>query len=375
MADYIPLELPTLVEPVSFTKTANFLKDSSVNIIRSGNSFLQSLTDLKNVDFGQVGNLVAFPSVVIGDSSVSALSSRPARPDINVNVQSLLDKLTSLTIPNSPPVNAFAYTEPGYAGTLHDPLVNKILVDLVSGGYGIDTTDEIALYNRARDRETLATQTQIDEIKRDAVTTSFPMPQGAMFAAIMRARQAGLEKASSLSRDIMLNRSKLYVENRQFIIEKALASDAQSIALYNAIQQRGVEVAKTQVSLAIALYESGLRFFQYQVDAINKQISTVLEVEKMKISVYGADIQAYASLVNAVSIQAQMNVRQSELVLDAAKIQYQSLTEQVRFRLQQLVQTVENSRQINEFGVEFFRTALGSAMSGISGLSVQTGAT
>lgn len=372
MADYSPLVMPTMPANADYTDTANFLADSAQAIVTSGNSFLQTLTALKDTDFSVVGNLLPLGNVVFTDLTQAEFRNRPVKPTLDLNVQDLLDQLHVLTVPGTMPTNTFSYTDPGYASTLRDPLINKLLVDLAQGGYGIETSDEIALYNRARDRESLTAQAAIEEAKRQAASTSFPMPQGSMFAAIERARQDALNKDSSVNRDIMLNRSKLYVENRQFIIEKVIATEGQSIELYNSIQNRRVEVAKLEVQLGIAVYALGLQYFQAQIDMLNKQILAQLDIAKIPIALYSAEISSYSAFVNAISAELSAAVKQTELGLEWAKADNRSRADIVRFKLQQLMATVENSKTINQYGTEFFRTSLGAAMNGISGLSVRT---
>lgn len=371
MSDYVPLNMPTFSGTPDFESTANFIRDSAQAIVLSGNSFLSSLADLKQVDFSQVGDLPAFQSFTLL-ADMTAIGNRPVRPDVNVDLTDLQEQLARLTLP-TPPTTSFNYTDPGYSSALKDATVAKIMNDILFGGYGIDDNDEVKIWNRERDREALLAQANIDELKRQAASTSFPMPQGALNAALLRARQEYMAKISSVNRDIGLRRSELFAKTRLEMIDKALKQEDQSQALYNAFQNRALEVSKASVQMAIALFEAGIRFFEGQLKAILSQIEAQVSAAQMQVSLYASDVAAYAAYVNAIATQARVANDNSRLLLDRDKTEYLGRVETVRFRLQQLIATIENAKGINTFGAEFFRTGLGASLANINGLAVQTG--
>lgn len=371
---YVPLNLPTLSGPsTNFSDAANFLANSSEAIVTSGNSFLQALTDLKSTDFFSVGDIPSFfePIFYAGGLGQAAFV-RPDRPNMTPpSMQALVDQLNALVTPAAPTVT-FAYTDPGYASAMRDSLISKLLADLLSGGYGIDTADEAALWNRERDRESAMAQSNIDELKRQAASMSFPMPQGSLYRAIEKARQDLMNKVSSVNRDIGLKRADLYVEQRRRVIEQVISVESQSIALYNAIQGRGLEIAKTQIAMAITLFEAGAKFFQLRMEAIQSQIAAQVEYSKAAVMTYSADTAMYQVYVNALIADSQAFISNQRNILDRDRTKLFASVEQVKFRLQQLQLGIENSKDINKYGTEFFRTALGSSLNGINGLAVQT---
>jgi len=376
MAEYVPLEFPELEgtgagDAVTMEDIATWLTEVSQSIVDSGNSYLDSLAELKSIDFSQMGDLPVFNSVVWLGTNPSNIE-RPVRPTISVgSIDALLARLNTLVAPTAPS-NTFNYSDPGYTSTLRGPMIEKLLNDLLNGGYGIDTNDEVALFNRERDREVLATQLSIEEARRQGINTGFTMPQGSMYLAFQRARQEQLSKLSSVNRDIGLNRSTLFVQQRERVINQVLSSENQSIELYNAIQNRAVTIAQTQVQLAIALFDSGIKLFQLQQSAITTQIEATLEAARTQIAIYASDVQAYAAFVNALVAGAQIDIANSSNILRRDITAHQSRVDLVRFQLQQLTTTVEMRRVINQFAVDFFKTGLGAAMSNINGLAVTT---
>ncbi len=381
MANYIPLVLPAAPQPPTAQsaqqaynqKVQNWLAECAGTVIASSESFLNSMVDLKAIEYSQVGDLPDFKSVVfLGNMSDSLV--RPTRPSIDTSVVDLLAALNALTIPAAPNV-AFNYTDPGYISSLRDPLHTKLLNDLLYGSYGIDTNDETALWARARDRASNDAQMNIDEVRRQAASTSFPMPQGAMYSAIEKARTDYLEKVNGFNRDITLKRADLYNETRKFTIEKVLASEDQSIGLYNAVQNRALDIARVTVDMAIKIYESTLTFIKMQQELIVKQIEAKLETAKAQVSVYASDVAAYNAFVQAVATSAHVAIANSRTVLERDKYNHQADVQIIQFRLEELKATIAKALDVNRYGADFYRTLLGASMSGIGGVSVATTAT
>lgn len=369
---YIPLEMPTLGADADFAAVAEYVSDVAERVNNAAQSFVSELHDLNAIDYASVGNLPQFLSAVLF-GSITGVGDRPARPSLSIaNLSGLLQQLENITPPDAP-ADEFTYTDPGYGSILRDPLMQKLLVDLVQGGYGIETSDELNLWMRARDREAQTYAANIEEIDRQAASANFPMPQGSLAAARAKAAQEYASKVSSINRDIALKRSELYVQSRQFTIEKVLASEDQSIALYNAVQSRQLIAAQAEVQMALALFDGGIRATQMERDTIIKQIETKLQLNQEKLSLYATDVSAYAAYVNAVAAAADLDIRNSRNLLDSNIANHNSRVEIIRFKLQQLALTTELRKEIAKFGTEFFRTSLGTAINGINGLAVQSG--
>lgn len=374
---YSPLVLPTLGtvngQP-TFATTATWITQCATAVNNAANGFMTALADLGAIEYSKVGDLPEFSSIVWLGNAAGVLN-RPERPTLSLgNIQSLLNRLNQISPP--PAVDEeFSYTDPGYSSALRDPMIVKLLNDLVNGGYGIDTADEVSLWNRARDREAKLGQANIEELRRQASGTSFAMPQGALYAALEKARQEAMEKVSSVNRDIALKRADLYVEQRRRVIDQVLQTESQSIALYNAVQARTLESAQVRVQMAVALFDAGVKLFAAQQEEIKVQIDARLNSLQSLVNVYAADISAYAAYVNAVASGAQIDIANSNNVLRRDIAEHESRVNMIKFRLQELGLTLDKNKEIYKYGSDFFRTALGAAMSNINGLAVQTGTT
>lgn len=200
------------------------------------------------------------------------------------------------------PSEVFSYVEPTYDSALLDELKSKLMYDLVNGGYGIDDADEERLWERARERELLNAEVAIQEATRAAAARGFSMPPGAVNEVIIAAQQNAVEKNSSVSREIMIKKADLYVQNRQFTIQQARETESMLITMFGYMAERALNAAKANVELGIAIFNARVSRF-----------NLLLEVYKTSANVYAdlirgalAKIEAYKAQVEAARLGADM---------------------------------------------------------------------
>jgi hypothetical protein len=255
------------------------------------------------------------------------------------------------------PTMAFSYVDTGYTSALGDPIVAKLLDGLTNGGYGIEPSDEAALWSRARDRAEQQAKAQIQEVARKSVNTSFPMPQGAYFQQVASAQQKLQDTLSEVNRDITLRRSELYVENRKFTIQQAQEYEKIAIGLYNAVQERALNFAKATVELGVMVYEAGVKNFQMQLESYKAEAAVFeartraeltkaeifksqIEAEKLrgefnqiKVNLYNGQVQAIQTVVNLYKSRVEAATLQSQLQqqrLEVFRARVSSYAERVR---------------------------------------------
>lgn len=191
------------------------------------------------------------------------------------------------------PTNEFSYTEAEYQSILLDPLKQKLLNDLLNGGYGIEPTDEQPLWERAREREMLAGETAIQQASSTYAARGFAVPPGAMLALIEGAQQAALEKISSVGRDIALKRADMYVENRKFVMTLTKDVEDMSWKYWSFAQERVLNAAKYAAEFV-------MQYFNVQLD----QYKTRMEGYRTKAQVF--DTLVKAALANLEAYKVQM---------------------------------------------------------------------
>lgn len=209
----------------------------------------------------------------------------------------------------SPPTGNFSFVDAGYTSPLRDPLVAKLLDNLVNGGYGIEPADEAALWTRARDRAEVEGRLAVEAALKRASATSFPMPTGALYADLQRERAAVLKALSEANREIALKRSDLYVENRKFTIEQVQQYEKIAIDLYNAVQERMLNVAKATVELGIAVYDASVRNFNAQLEAFR----TENQVFEIRVRAELAKAELYKAQIDAERLRGEFNRQRVEL--------------------------------------------------------------
>jgi len=302
------------------------------------------------------------PSLTLPSTPSTTLPSVPSAPAISDPV---LPSAPTITLPTAPsfasvslplppsvdipsftaglpsedfltPTNSFAWAEEEYTSALLDELNSKLLGDLQNGGYGIETADEQALFERARDRETELALSEIDEVRRSFAARGFPLPPGQLALMEQRAHQSLQNKMSSVSREIALKRADLYVQNRQFAIEQSKGVEQIVIGFHNSIQERALNAAKATLDAAIAIYKAQLDRYNARLEAYRSEAqvfeakirAAISQVEIYKVQMQGAQLElesqkAQTDIYNAQlrGIESVVNVYRARL--DAANVQAQ----------------------------------------------------
>ena len=245
------------------------------------------------------------------------------------------------------PTDRYAFVDTAYTSDLRDPLVAKLLYDLENGGYGIDTADETALWGRMRDRAEQAGRTATADAYRRAAQTSAPMPSGALFASLEKARAEVIRQMSEANRDIALKRADLYVENRKFNITQVQAYEKLDRDLHNAIQERAMNAAKATVELGIAVYDASVRNYNAQLEAYRAE-AQVFEV-RMRAELGKAEL--FKSQIDAERARGEFNTQKVNLYnaqLNAIKT--------VADIFKSKVEAISTLSQVQAQKVEIFRT-------------------
>ena len=393
--------------------------DAAAATLAQANSYLTTLTNAANVQFSngfnidqQLPSVFTYASVPTVDFPVSvsglaptvtgiATAGPPEAPSFSFDVPAAIalpaDDLTA-------PSNSFSFAEGEYDHILLDPLQSKLLADLQNGGYGIDTTDEDALFDRARDREVLAALTRIEEAGRTMAARGFPLPPGELSIHIDRAYQEMQDKVSGVSREIFVNSAARFVENRKFTITEVREIERITVTHYNAIQERAVNVSRATAELGVLVYnqlvarfkarldatkiESDEQFqrlqitaerakvfidnFRVQVLAYEADLRRQVEPLKLQVDLYQADVAANRNLTDGLVARAQLQQK----VIDATIQQNISISglniELAKAKLLATIEGLKFRTEAAQFGSKEFFAALTAMYSSINSLSVQS---
>lgn len=306
-------------------------------------------------------NLPSAPSTVLPPIPTFEALSFPLPPSIDLPRFGGIVPTDDLIAPTT----QFEYFEELYASALLDELKAKLLDSLQNGGYGIETADEIALFNRERDREIEAMLSRIEDAGRAMASRGFPLPPGELSIHVDRAYQDMQNKVSSASRDIALKRADMYVENRKFTIEQTKALEQILIGFHNSIQERSLNVAKSTVEMAVTIFNALVGRFNARLDAYKAQAAVFADLirgELAKIEIYrteveakGVEVQARRQLVELYLAQiksVEMAVDIFRVQMDAARVEADIERLKLEaFRSEVEAYTAQVQAKVAEFGL------------------------
>lgn len=238
------------------------------------------------------------------------------------------------------PTHEFEYNEPPYDSELLTRLRAKLADDLANGGYGIEVMDELALWERARERELRNAEAQILEASRQAAARGFMMPPGALNAQIAKAQQTALEKGSEISRDIMVKRADMYVENRKFVIDQVRQLEDMAWKYWSFAQERALNAAKYSVEFAINIYNALVS--KYNADVQLANVNATVYAAKLRAAL--AHIEEYKTRVEAVGVAAA--AQKSTVDLYEAQVNAAMVTAQLYKTELEAVQVVSEIERI-----------------------------
>ena len=340
-----------------------------------------TLADVPVPDFTQVAPVLVMPttpSSVLPTAPTAPAISDPVLPSSPVLTFPTAPVLTAITLPEPPsievpeftatipvddlvaPTNSFAFYEELYQSELLDELKAKLLADMQNGGYGIETADESALWDRARSREIEGAMSEMDTLLVDSAARGFPLPPGDLNVALQRAHQRLQDKVSTVSRDIALKRADLYVENRKFTIEQTRQVEQILIGYHNSVMERALNAAKAVLEASIQIFNAQVARYNARLDTYKTE-ATVFEarvraalaqtevykiqmegkrlevdIQRAGIEVYNAQLAGLNTIVNLYKTQmeaAQVQAGVERLRIDAFRALIEAYTSQVQAKV------------------------------------------
>jgi len=361
-------------------------QSAAASALVDANAFLNALiaiaTSAELTGFNFAGSIPAqfnYNSVPTVNFPVVAGGIRPTIPAIGASppeVPSIvLSTPADIILPIDDllaPTNNFTFFEAAYASTLLNPLKAKLLADLTNGGFGIDTADEAALFQRARDRETVAAMTRIDEAGRAMAARGFPLPPGELSIQIDRSYQDLQNKMSSVSREIFVDSAKRFVENRQFTIQEVRQLETVLIGFHNSIQERALNVAKATQELAIVVYNAILARYKLRLDAAKitsdvqlQRVQVDLARAQAAIELYRGQITAYEANLRQLLEPLKLQVDLYRADIDSNRALMDGLISRSTLQQKVIEATSQQNIDISRLTVETMKARLQAAMTGL----------
>jgi hypothetical protein len=227
----------------------------------------------------------------------------------------------AVTLPIAPDV-----VVPDISGIILSDLWNdiyeKLNDDITNGGYGIETADEIAIWERHKEREILDLAAQTEDLDEMYAGFGYKHPPGALIKAKQKARQTYQNKLATINRDMTIERLKMFVDCRKFALENGVK-----------FGELFVNIAK----LKVELYDSEVKGALGEAEI--KKSNNLVKIEKYKADIdgYAAEARVLASLYDLASTQQMREIQMQVAVLQAnievAKAYLTQAVEQAKLRL------------------------------------------
>lgn len=260
----------------------------------------------------------ALNTITLPDAVTLATPDAPDLVGINLpSVPALNLPIFSATVPDAPlapDVGSFSFAETTYTSELLTSL-RTILKTWVDGAAtGIAAAVEQAIWNRARERESLNASRKVREVSREFARRGFSKPQGALSVALNDALQELQHRDAELSRDVAIKQADLEQSNRRFAFEQAWQVESGLISYSNQIAQRAFEAAKFALTIAIEVYQARVAQFDAEVKAFGVRAEAFraeLQAELARLDVFRAEIEAQ-KLVGEIN-QQQVEIYRARL--------------------------------------------------------------
>jgi hypothetical protein len=198
-----------------------------------------------------------------------------------------------------------------------DAVASKVYSDLLNGGYGIDVNDELALYERTRDRELLSSLYTLEELKKQHSAFGMPMPTGAYNAALEKLLEKSFDAVSNFNRDLYSKRAELFRLARSFAIEKGIELGKEQLGITDM-------KVKALIGAATAAYEA-LRIevenHKEKLATYNAELMMIFENQKTLLGIYNGNIEVWKGRISAIVNSGNLAVEAAKFNVEADKLQ------------------------------------------------------
>lgn len=154
------------------------------------------------------------------------------------------------------------------------------------GETGLPIAVEAAMWNRGRDREVIDSRRVVDEAVSGFAARGWSLASGVLVDTVYRAQQAASDKASTISRDVMIKQADVKIENVKFAIGEAnklrlgvMSAFVSFINAWTDIRKLALEKAKGIVDSRVRLYSAIGEYYR----AIIAAAGLMLDYDKIRI--------------------------------------------------------------------------------------------
>lgn len=328
-----PLRMEAPETPVPNIDLSDAPKFSPIQMNKPELPVFQSIEHLLselNLDDLNMPDAPVMPTIELPSAPGMINIPVPERPVVNTDIEipeapvlvmPEMDTLKQIEIPefNFPELPDFDGTPPSIEGiSVPNVFVNwkepdyksEILGELsfyiregMKGGTGLPAPIEEALFNRARARDSREVSRAVNEVIGDWSSRNFTMPPGMLVKQIAAIREDGQLKAAELNRDILIEASKMEIEQIRFLVQQGMSLEQLTSNIFNNTTTRLFEVARFNAESQINVFNAQIAFFNAQ----NEAFTTLSSVYRTKLDGALAKLSAYKTAVDAQVAIGQIN--------------------------------------------------------------------
>lgn len=187
---------------------------------------------------------------------------------------------------------------------------------LSEGGSGMSATVERQIWERDRSRILKDARRQESEAISSYAARGFPVPPGAMLAAVQRVRSDADDRIAQASRDVAIKQAELEIENVRFAVDKALQRHASAMDAARAFIAAQAGTIGVSAQLVPSIMETKARMVGASTDYYRARTS--VEDLRLRAAMPNAEYQQQAQAKN---LDARMGVikHRVDAAVEAAK--------------------------------------------------------
>ena len=237
------------------------------------------------------------------------------------------------------PTNPFAYVEETYSSDLLTSVEGLLSSDVEDGGYGIEDADEQRLYDRAYERESKLAAQAVDQARKGIAARGFPVPPGSLYATENVILAQNIVSLSQLSREILIKKSDLYVQARQFAVQQGLNLEQVLITYTSGKQERALKAAQISADLIIQFHNAAVGLFELKTALTELELA----IHREQLATAATRLQEYGqklAYVDMTEKRNQVRLEQYNQQLETCKVFYEAQKAQAVYA--QLSMELEN---------------------------------
>lgn len=236
----------------------------------------------------------------------------------------------------------------------HDQMakIETQLEKYLAGGSGFSEAVEDSIYERSKDKVNAEYLRTRDTAFNDSAKRGFTMPSGALFSAMMQARQQGADNNARASTDIAIKMAEIEQQNLQFAVTTSAGLRTTLLQAMLSYQQnliniegQALEGAKSVVNALVQTADIAIRIYSARLDAYKTEASVFVS----RIQAASAVVEIYKAKISA--LEALTNVDMAKVSVYRARVDALNSVSQI-YRTQ--VQTIIEKAQLERLKVDIF---------------------